>query len=311
MKRAILLATLMIGSMSFSEAMEVTHVKRKYINLEDSKALEIKEGDFLSIYEEDGAIKVGEARVLKVKGNKAQAYLVIGDVEEGYRLRIKQENEDDFDRGSAFGDSEDAKSASSPFNRGQSISRSTKSARRAGKSFAVESGMLRNVLGMRNIRAQYRVTNSSTLGFGYTNYDIDFDIETTSLSGTTSNILNVSGDSVSLLGSTWFNGTAFSQGGYARGEIAYTSLKANDSNGFNTVGVGDIDVSSGVSGIEAKASVGYHWQWQTIYSNLYAGLQYYSMDGEATASSDDVNSSVSETSSGTGFDFGFSIGIAF
>lgn len=303
MKRAILLATLMIGSMSFSEAMEVTHVKRKYINLEDTKTLEIKEGDFLSIYEEDGAIKVGEARVLKVKGKKAQAYLVIGDVDEGYRLRMKKEDEDDFDS--------DLNRSSSPFSRGQSISRSRRSARRAGKTFALESGMLRNIAGLRNIRAQYRVTNSTAVGLGYINYNVDYEIDTYSLSGTSSSTLTVTGNSIFLMGTTWFNGTAFSQGAYARGEAGYTSLKASENDMFDVVDVGGIDVTSGASGYEAKASIGYHWQWSNIYSNLYAGLQYYTMEAEATAESDDDSATVSENSSGSGFDLGFSIGIAF
>jgi hypothetical protein len=107
-KRAIIAASLILGSMSFSEAMEITKVKKKYISIEDRQQdIDLDVSDVISLVDNNGAV-VGEARILKVKGNKAKAYLMDGTARKGFRAAEKGD-EDSIDSGS-------------PYNRGQSIS---------------------------------------------------------------------------------------------------------------------------------------------------------------------------------------------
>lgn len=307
MKKAVVIASLIFGSMAVAEAaMQVTNVKRKYISIKDSKKLKLKTGNILAIMDEDGE-RVGEARVLKVKGKRAQAYLLDGDVEEGYSMRLKTDGDDIDDE---MTDSDEDSGAATPFSRGQGIRSSRSRARRAGKTFAIESGLIRDLVGMTNVKAHYRILNSTTVGVGYLRYNMDLDTTTSDGFSTQTSTMNITGNTISVIGTTWFNGTAFSQGAYARAELGRVDLSI-ETDDFTVLDFEGIELSGDASGFHGHATAGYHWQWANMYTNLYAGIQYVSLSMDAEVQSGGTSDTASASGSDTGFDFGFSMGIAF
>lgn len=306
MKKAILiagLASMTFGSISVANAaMQVTNVKRKYISLKDSQDIKLEKGSIVAIMDEDGE-RVGEARLLKVNGKRAQAYLIDGDVDQGYSVRAKTDGDDIDDE---MTDSDNGNGGASPYSRGQAIRSSRSRAKRAGKIFAIESEVIRDLVGMANVKAHYRVLNSTSVGIGYLRYNVDLE-STASVNGqvVSQDTMTVSGSTISLIGTTWFNGTAFSQGFYARGEVGRIKLSI-DADVFTALDFEGVEITGDATGLHGHANLGYHWQWSNLYTNLYAGVQYVNLSLESNDPT-----IASQSSSATGFDLGFNMGLSF
>ena len=290
MKRAILAATLILGSMSFAEAMEITKVKKKYISIEDRQQdIDLDVSDVISLVDNNGAV-VGEARILKVKGNKAKAYLMDGTARKGFRAAEKGD-EDSIDSGS-------------PYNRGQSISKSRqfKGFNTAPKrSFGLETGFLRTATGILNVKGHMALANGMTLGAGLYSYDVTDDLST----------LTVTGETIALIGTKYFNNRAFSQGAYTRLEVGMVSLSVESQDYYSAIDLNGVEVSGDVSGVHARANMGYQWQWSSFYTQAYAGLQYISLSADEVSVDGETYGTQTAEASATAFDLGFNMGVAF
>lgn len=290
MKKAIVVASLIIGSMSFSEAMEITKVKKKYISIEDSQEMDLEVSDILSLVDNNGAT-VGEARVIKVKGNKAKAYLLDGIARKGFRAAEKGD-EDSIDSGSG-----------SPFNRGQSISKSrsfTGFNTAPKRSFSLETGAIRSSIGILNVKGHMALSNGMTLGAGIYSYDLTDELSN----------LTITGETIALIGTKYFNNRAFSKGAYTRLEVGLISLEVQ-SDYYSSLDLNGIEVSGDASGVHARANMGYQWQWSNFYTQAYAGIQYMSLSADAVATDGTTVATETSSASATGFDLGFNMGVAF
>jgi hypothetical protein len=168
------------------------------------------------------------------------------------------------------------------------------------RSFGLETGALRSAAGILNVKGHMGLSNGMTLGGGIYSYNID------------DSFISITGETIALIGTKYFNNRAFSQGAYTRLELGMVSLTAEstDPNIYTTFDLNGVEVSGDISGIHARANMGYQWQWSSFYTQAYAGLQYISLSMDAVEI-DGTTTATEASASSTAFDLGFNMGVAF
>ena len=168
------------------------------------------------------------------------------------------------------------------------------------KNLGIETGAIRSSVGILNFKGHIALSDGMTLGVGFYRYDLSDD---------SSNLL-ITGETIALIGTKYFNNRAFSQGAYTRLEVGLISLEAK-SDYNSSLALNGIEVSGDASGVHSRANMGYQWQWSNFYTQAYAGIQYMSLKADAVASDGSIVVTDTSSASETGFDLGFNMGVVF
>jgi len=172
------------------------------------------------------------------------------------------------------------------------------------KKFNIDSDPLRYSLGIRNVKGRYKVSDKSTLGLTFYDYNVKFE-ETSDL--------KVIGNTFGAEYMYFIGGPTFSDSSFIKAEVGLTKMQAVGNNEANrNFKFGDIEVSGEAKGVQVFVNYGYNWQWDYFSLNLYGGVQYYnlSMDAQATNNSTTLVQD-KKTISGSGLDLGVQMGVTF